>query len=545
MYRHCFKRLTDIAGALCALFILSPVIIIITVALCFTCKGNVFFIQDRPGRNGKIFRIVKFKTMTDARDGNGYLLPERERMTKIGRFIRKTSLDEIPQLWNVLKGDMSLTGPRPLLVDYLPLYDDTQIRRHEVRPGITGLAQVNGRNAISWQQKLQWDVRYVDRLSFRLDIKIICKTILQVLRCKDVDTDAATDFEAAEETLRGKVILVTGAAGSVGSEIARRLCRVNPALLLLCDMAETPLYLLEMDLRNAFPDVKFQTLIADIRNGERMKHVFSAHKPHYVYHAAAYKHVPMMERHPDEAVLTNVMGTKIAADMAVAYGAECFTMISSDKAVNPGSVMGASKRIAEIYIQALSGRMQKESGKHSLPVRFIITRFGNVLGSSGSVVPIFEQQIREGGPVTVTDPRIIRYFMTIPEAVGLTLEASRIGKGGEIFVFDMGEPVKIKDIAETMIRSSGKDIDILYTGLRPGEKLVEELLYNGETGKPAGNRKIRIACVNGQDMQTILPLLNRLIEIARTGNNREVVRMMKEIVPEFKSLNSEYSELDM
>lgn len=357
-----------------------------------------------------------------------------------------------------------------------------------------------------------------------------------------------TDFEAIGRNLEGKVILVTGAAGSVGSEIVYQLCRVNPGLLLVCDMAETPLYRLDLDLKNTLPNVKFKTVIADVRNKDKMKYVFSTYRPHYVYHAAAYKHIPLMESHPDEAILTNVMGSKIVADMAVNYGTECFIMISSDKAVNPGNVMGASKRIAEIYIQALSCHLQKESKENPLSIRFITTRFGNVLGSSGSVVPLFEKQIKAGGPVTVTDPDIIRYFMTIPEACSLVLEAGNLGKGGEIFIFDMGNPVRIKDMAEKMIRLSGykpyKDIDIQYTGLRPGEKLFEELLYGKETCKPTNNRKIRIANVCEQDIHKILPLLNRLIEVSYTGNNREVVKIMKQIVPEFKSLNSEYSELD-
>ena len=591
MYRYFFKRLIDLSIAACVLIILFPIISVIIAVLCFANRGKVFFFQDRPGKNGKIFRIVKFKTMNDEKDSQGNLLPDMERLSKIGRFIRNASLDEIPQLWNVLKGDMSLIGPRPLLVEYLPLYDETQIRRHEVRPGITGLAQVNGRNAIAWQQKFQWDVWYVDHLSFGLDAEIFFKTILKVFRSEGINSGQTTtmerfkgegyrvkgeryrvkgtgypspftlhpetllgrspietDFEAIGRNLNGKVILVTGAAGSIGSEIVCQLCRFNPGLLLLCDMAETPLYRLDLDLKNTFPNVKFKTMIADVRNKDKMEYVFSTCRPHCVYHAAAYKHIPLMESHPDEAILTNVMGSKIVADMAVAHGTECFIMISSDKAVNPSNVMGASKRIAEIYIQALSGHLQKESKANPLSIRFITTRFGNVLGSSGSVVPLFEKQIKAGGPVTVTDPDIIRYFMTIPEACSLVLEASNLGKGGEIFIFDMGNPVRIKDMAEEMIRLSGykpyKEIDIQYTGLRPGEKLFEELLYDKETCQPTHHRKIRIANVCEQDIHKVLPLLNRLIEVSYTGNNREVVRIMKQIVPEFKSLNSEYSELD-
>jgi lipopolysaccharide/colanic/teichoic acid biosynthesis glycosyltransferase/nucleoside-diphosphate-sugar epimerase len=577
MYKLFLKRLTDISAAAVILIISFPIIVIIIAVLYFTNKGKVLFFQDRAGKNGQIFKIIKFKTMNDERDSHGNLLPDPERVSKTGRFIRNASLDEIPQLWNVLKGDMSLIGPRPLPVEYLPLYDKTQIRRHEVYPGITGLAQVNGRNAISWQRKFRWDVWYADHLSPCLDIKIFCKTILTVFSSEGIDPEQATaftgnpgylkddfysgkknireinpihiedllsrspieiDFETIGENLKGKVILVTGAAGSIGSEIACQLCRFNPGLLLLCDIAETPLHRLGLDLKDIFPDVTFATIISDIRNKNKMEHIFSDYKPHYVYHAAAYKHVPMMENHPDEAILTNVMGSKIVADMAVAYGTECFIMISSDKAVNPGNVMGASKRIAEIYIQALSGHLQKESKGNPLPVRFITTRFGNVLGSNGSVVPLFVEQIKKGGPVTVTDPNIIRYFMTIPEACSLVLEASSLGKGGEIFIFDMGKPVRIKDMAEEMIRLSGykpyEEIDIRYTGLRPGEKLFEELLYDKETHKPTNNRKIKIVTACKQDIHEVLPLLNQLFEVSRNCNNREVVRIMRQIVPEFK-----------
>jgi lipopolysaccharide/colanic/teichoic acid biosynthesis glycosyltransferase/nucleoside-diphosphate-sugar epimerase len=564
MYKYFLKRLIDFSIASCGLIVLSPIIGAIIAVLYFVNRGKVFFFQDRPGKNGKIFRIVKFKTMNDKKDGKGNLLPDMERLSKTGCFIRNASLDEIPQLWNVLKGDMSLIGPRPLLVEYLPLYDEIQIRRHEVRPGITGLAQVNGRNAISWRQKFQWDVWYVNHLSFGLDVKIFYKTILRVLRSEGVNSGQATtmekfkgskdglsfmpaldrspiemDSETIGKNLKGKVILVTGAAGSIGSEIVRQLCRFEPDLLLLCDMAETPLYLLGLDLKDDFPDVKFESILSDVRNKNKMEYIFSAYKPHCVYHAAAYKHVPMMESHPDEAILTNVLGSKNVADMAVAYGTECFIMISTDKAVNPSSVMGASKRIAEIYIRALS--------EHS-STRFITTRFGNVLGSNGSVVPLFEKQIKKGGPVTVTDPNVIRYFMTIPEACSLVLEASNLGKGGEIFIFDMGKPVRIKDMAEEMIRLSGyepyKDIDIRFTGLRPGEKLFEELLYDKETDRPTNNKKIRIGNVCEQDIHKVLPLLNRLIEISHTCNNREIVKIIKQIVPEFKSLRSEYSKSD-
>jgi FlaA1/EpsC-like NDP-sugar epimerase len=361
-------------------------------------------------------------------------------------------------------------------------------------------------------------------------------------------TPIEIDTETIRKNLEGKRVLVTGAAGSIGSEIVRQLCQFNLDLLILCDIAETPLHQLGLNLNETFPDVKFVSTIADVRNKSKMEYLFSTYKPHCVYHAAAYKHVPIMEDHPGEAILTNVSGSKNVADMALAYGAENFVMVSTDKAVNPSNAMGASKRIAEIYIQALSGHLKNENVENSPPIRFITTRFGNVLGSNGSVVPLFEKQIKEGGPVTVTDPSIIRYFMTIPEACSLVLEAGNFGKGGEIFIFDMGEPVRIKDMAEEMIRLSGftpyEDINIVFTGLRPGEKLYEELLYDKETHNPTHNKKIMVANVCEQDINKVLPLLNQLIETSNTCNNMEIVKLMKQIVPEFVSINSEYEVLD-
>lgn len=361
-------------------------------------------------------------------------------------------------------------------------------------------------------------------------------------------TPIKIDTKTIRKNLEGKRALITGAAGSIGSEIVRQLCQFNLDLLILCDIAETPLYQLGLNLKETFPNVKFVSIIADVRNKNKIEHIFLTYKPHCVYHAAAYKHVPMMENHPSEAVLTNILGTKNVADMAMAHGTDHFVMISTDKAVNPSSVMGASKRIAEIYIQALSGQLKKENIKHSSSIRFITTRFGNVLGSNGSVIPLFEKQIKEGGPVTVTDPDIIRYFMTIPEACSLVLEAGNIGNGGEIFIFDMGEPVRIKDMAEEMIRLSGakpyEDIDIVFTGLRPGEKQYEELLYDKETHKPTHNKKIMIGNVCEQDLNKVLPLLNQLIETSSNCNKMETVKVMKQIVPEFVSINSEFEVLD-
>jgi len=355
------------------------------------------------------------------------------------------------------------------------------------------------------------------------------------------------DTKSIGHDLKDKTILITGAAGSIGREIVRQLCHFDVKMLLLCDVAETPLHELSLVLSDNFPGVKTQLLIADVRNYERMKIIFEQDHPQIVYHAAAYKHVPLMESHPSEAIMANLLGTKNVADLAVNYKSECFVMISTDKAVNPSSIMGASKRIAEIYIQYLI-HSQKEKAEE-LSTRFITTRFGNVLGSNGSVIPRFAQQIKAGGPITVTHPDIIRYFMTISEACNLVLEASILGKGGEIFIFDMGEMVKIKDMAESMIRLSGLepyiDIDIKYIGLRPGEKLYEELLYDKEKVLPTSHEKIKISKITGSNYEKVMPLIFQLIEAARHNDNMRVVKLMRQIAPEFISLNPTYSTLNV
>ena len=355
------------------------------------------------------------------------------------------------------------------------------------------------------------------------------------------------DTESIGHSLKNKTILITGAAGSIGNEIVRKLCSFDVKMLLLCDIAETPLHNLYLEINDNFPAVKIQLLIADVRNYERMKIIFEQYHPEFVYHAAAYKHVPLMENQPSEAVMANVLGTKNVADLTVSYKSECFIMVSTDKAVNPSSVMGASKRVAEIYIQCLINDSKRKA--ENLSTRFITTRFGNVLGSNGSVIPRFTQQIEAGGPITVTHPDIIRYFMTISEACNLVLEASILGNGGEIFVFDMGEMVKIKDMAESMIRLSGlepyKDINIIFTGLRPGEKLYEELLYDKEKVLPTKHEKIKIREVTESNCDDVVPLLSRLIETAMLYDDMKVIKLMKIIVPEFVSLNSLYSKLNM
>ncbi|MBR3013927.1 MAG: polysaccharide biosynthesis protein [Bacteroidaceae bacterium] len=354
------------------------------------------------------------------------------------------------------------------------------------------------------------------------------------------------DFTKIQKDFKDKVVLVTGAAGSIGSELCRQLCRCDLKLLVLVDFSESATYQIDLELKKDHPDRKFVSIIADVRNAHRMEGILAAYKPDILFHAAAYKHVPLMEEYPCEAVLDNVGGTRTVADLAVKYGVGKFVMISTDKAVRPSSVMGATKRLAEIYVQSL-GEAIKE-GKVRGKTTFVTTRFGNVLGSNGSVIPLFRKQIMEGGPVTVTDPEIIRYFMTIPEACRLVLEAAHIGEGNDIYIFDMGEPVKIADLATRMIELSGyrpgEDIKIVYTGLRPGEKLYEELLYKKENTIPTENAKIFCAETVRYDYDKIASSFDELLEMGKNESKSETVRKMKEILSDFKSLNSEFAQFD-
>ena len=354
------------------------------------------------------------------------------------------------------------------------------------------------------------------------------------------------DLENIRHELAGKVILVTGAAGSIGSELCRQLCRFELKQLVLFDFSETATYAIDMELRKKFPGCNVVPVIGDVRNRDRVESQIKCYRPDIIFHAAAYKHVPMMEKFPCQAVRTNVLGTRIVADMALKYDVKKFIMISTDKAVHPSSVMGATKRLAEMYVQSLGSAIKE--GILPGKTAFVTTRFGNVLGSNGSVIPLFRQQIMEGGPVTVTHPDIIRYFMTIPEACRLVLEAAFMGQGNEIFIFDMGKPVKIADMARRMIKLAGlqpdKDIQIAYIGLRPGEKLYEELLYNKENATPTANPKIFRGISIERDYAKVEPALRRLVEVAHTDNKEETVALLKQIVPEFKSVNSVYEALD-
>lgn len=355
--------------------------------------------------------------------------------------------------------------------------------------------------------------------------------------------EISIDMESVGAMIHGKRILITGSAGSIGSEMVRQIAKYSPAELILIDSAETPQHDIRLMMAKQFPEIKAETIVTTICSKSRMEHIFKTYLPDYVFHAAAYKHVPMMENNPCESIQNNVYGTKILADLAVKYGVKKFVMISTDKAVNPTNVMGCSKRICEIYVQSLNKAIEK--GIINGKTQFVTTRFGNVLGSNGSVIPLFKKQIKAGGPVTVTDPRIIRYFMLIPEACKLVLEAGTKGNGGEIFVFDMGKPVNIADMAQRMINLSGaKNVEIKYTGLRAGEKLYEEVLNEKESTKPSFHDKIRIAEVREYDYTEVSKQIDNLIEKSKLYDEMLTVKIMKEIVPEYKSNNSIYEKLD-
>ena len=355
--------------------------------------------------------------------------------------------------------------------------------------------------------------------------------------------EISIDMESVGAMLHGKRILITGSAGSIGSEMVRQIAKYSPAELILIDSAETPQHDIRLMMAKQFPEIKAETIVTTICSKSRMEHIFKTYLPDYVFHAAAYKHVPMMENNPCESIQNNVYGTKILADLAVKYGVKKFVMISTDKAVNPTNVMGCSKRICEIYVQSLNKAVKEGIIKGE--TQFVTTRFGNVLGSNGSVIPLFKKQIKNGGPVTVTDPNIIRYFMLIPEACELVLEAGTKGNGGEIFVFDMGKPVKIADLAQRMINLSGaKNVEIKFTGLRAGEKLYEEVLNDKESTKPSFNDKIRIAKVREYDYSEVSNQIDDLIEKSKLYDEMLTVKKMKEIVPEYKSNNSIYEKLD-
>ena len=420
-------------------------------------------------------------------------------------------------------------GVKALLVSPLKLEkfrDDAEMVDEFISAGITIMMMNNGE---------EWDGKE-ENLSH------------QNLRPVDIEDllpreKIEVDMNAIGKLLTGKRILITGAAGSIGSEMVRQVAKFNPSEMTLIDQAETPMHNIRMMMAHDFGHISNRTIVTSITNKEHMERIFAAYKPEYVFHAAAYKHVPMMEDDPAIAVQNNIYGTRVIADLAVKYGTKKFVMISTDKAVNPTNVMGCSKRICEIYCQSLNQAIAE--GKVQGITQFVTTRFGNVLGSNGSVIPIFKEQIRAGGPVTVTHPDIIRYFMLIPEACKLVLEAGTMGKGGEIFVFDMGQPVKIVDLAKRMISLSGaKNVEIEFTGLRDGEKLYEEVLNDKEGTLPTVNPKIMVAKVREYDYATACENERRLMEVSKTFDDMSIVKVMKEIVPEYKSRQSKYEILD-
>lgn len=374
-----------------------------------------------------------------------------------------------------------------------------------------------------------------------VDRNLINLQIEDLLNRKPIEIDKTP----VRQMLEGRVVMVTGAAGSIGSEIVRQVSALKPRRVLLFDNAETPLHNIKLEVKERWPEMEYVFIIADVRMRDRVERVMAEYRPDFIFHAAAYKHVPIMEDNPSECVIANVVGTRNVADMAVKYGVKSFVMVSTDKAVNPTNVMGCSKRLAEIYVQSYFKKLVKYN---STVTNFITTRFGNVLGSNGSVIPLFRQQIASGGPVTVTHPDIIRYFMTIPEACQLVLEAGTIGDGGKIYIFDMGMPVKIADLAKKMIRLAGlepgRDIRIIYTGLRPGEKLYEELLNSEEHVKSEVNNQIMVADTREYDYDEILPMYEKMIAFAYANKEFMVVKTMKEIVPEYKSQNSVYQSVD-
>ena len=407
-------------------------------------------------------------------------------------------------------------------------------------------------------ERLRSNVEFVNQL-IEADIKIVFvnpseewdgTSPLNNPRLKDVEVEdllpreeIQVDMEANGKQLRGKVIMITGAAGSIGHELVRQIAVYRPTKLILIDQAETPMHDVRLEMRQKFPYIDSETIVTSITKQKHMRDIFQKSKPDYVFHAAAYKHVPMMEDNPANAIQNNCHGTRIIADLAVEFGVKKFVMVSTDKAVNPTNVMGCSKRICEIYVQSLNQAIL--DGKVKGVTQFVTTRFGNVLGSNGSVIPLFREQIRKGGPLTVTHPDIIRYFMLIPEACKLVIEACTMGKGGEIFVFDMGQPVKIADLAKRMIKlSEAQNIEIKYTGLRDGEKLYEEVLNDNETTKQTHHPKIMIASVRKYEYEKAVEAEDALLELSYTYDDMAIVKKMKEIVPEYKSQHSKYVSLD-
>lgn len=535
-----FQMFLDVTNVESA-FILMPKTRSIFVVFCFgtlmMCLERLFVkaVYDRLRENG-----AKAAFVYGVREGGISLAKsisvQEPRKYRLKGFVSPTEeMDDVMLMGvRVYPDDKDLVmrmlkmDIRALIVS--PLQSEAFRERTEL---IDGLLQ-NGIKIMMMPQEEEWDGK-----SELLQDRMHEVDIEDLLPRKKIEVD----MDAIGALLKGRKILITGAAGSIGSEMVRQVAKYSPEQMILIDQAETPMHDVRLMMARQFSYVNSQTIVTSIANQPRMESIFKEYQPDYVFHAAAYKHVPMMEDNPSEAVQNNIYGTRVIADLAVKYGTKKFVMVSTDKAVNPTNVMGCSKRICEIYCQSLNKAIVE--GKVKGITQFVTTRFGNVLGSNGSVIPLFREQIKKGGPVTVTHPDIIRFFMLISEACKLVLEAGTFGKGGEIFVFDMGDPVRIVDLAKRMISlSRAKNVDIVFSGLRDGEKLYEEVLNDSESTKPTFHPKIKIASVREYDYEVACHNEERLLAVSRTYDDMEIVKVMKEIVPEFKSRHSKYEVLD-
>jgi len=593
------KRILDFVAALCGLLILLPLLGVIALAVWLEDRRSPWFRGVRVGRGGRTFRMIKFRSMIpDAwKSGVSSTASGDRRITRVGRFLRRAKLDELPQLWNVLIGDMSLVGPRPQVEPEAALYTAEERRLLDVHPGMTDLASIifadegeilagSADPDLCYNQRIRpWKSRlgllYIERQSLAGDLKILLLTFLaalsrkralggvaQILASWDADPllrkmaarkepllawlppgaermgsrvsvqqtrevgwedllgrpQAHWEEGELREHLSGRVVLVTGAGGSIGSELCRQIARHRPKALIGFDQAETALYQVEQELRERSPALEFRPALGSIQNRRRIEELFREHQPQSVYHAAAYKHVPLMEAHLFEAVENNVLGTRNLVRAASEHGTDEFVLISSDKAVQPVGVMGATKRVAELICQA------ETEGS----TRFLAVRFGNVMESSGSVIPNFRRQIQAGGPVTVTHPDMQRYFMTIPEAAELVLQSAAMGRGGEVFVLEMGEPVRILDLARRMILLSGLrpdiDIPIVFSGIRPGEKLHEEVRALEEDTSTTAHAQIRV--FSGPAPPGMMRrMLDELERVTQERDAAQVVSCLKKMIP--------------
>ena len=520
------------------------VLLIIATLLMWALRVFVKTLYDVAFSNSRAMRILIYGAMTGGVGLAKYIKSQRPRKYVVKGFITHyqkakhqeilgekvyTVNDDIADV--IRKNDIEAVMVSPLRVKDFRENQELQ----DIIIG-TGAKIYMAQNAIEMDQEQLDENSNIDYTQMQLR-EVSVEELLP-------RSEIRVDMKSIGELLTGKRVLVTGAAGSIGSEICRQVAKLNPAAMMLIDQAETPEHDIRLMMTKEFPDVPAETIVTSICKEKRMEELFKRFRPDYVFHAAAYKHVPMMEDNPSEAVQNNIYGTKIIADLSVKYGVKKFVMVSTDKAVNPTNVMGCSKRICEIYVQSLDLAIKMHK-MGDCKTQFVTTRFGNVLGSNGSVIPLFREQIKNGGPVTVTDERIVRFFMLIPEACKLVLEAGTKGNGGEIFVFDMGKPVKIADLAKRMIKLSGaKNVEIKFTGLRPGEKLYEEVLNELEGTKPTFHEKIRIAEVREYDYNEVCKDINELVEISQQYDDMATVAKMKQIVPEYKSNNSVYEKLD-